>query len=218
MICQSCGANSSDEVTCEYCSSRIKQVDTTDVLIQEESRKAQLLDLDGELSYIYQDKEDGDQILNRLIKKSREYLGIGKIKHAEFLSQLAIKSHPANEEVLIINASVMTAFAIKTSGSVQMANIKKKYIADAKKILDKGDYASFKNEAEEIYAKLDHLDGNKASAFTTQGDVNFNSQGNANDPNEAVPGFEENGGKALEGCATFIGWIFAALIVIGIFI
>jgi hypothetical protein len=202
MICQNCGANSSNDKICDYCNSRIKQIDTSEILIQEESKRAQMLELGGELSYVFEDKENKDQIYDRLVKKTREFLELGQNKKAEFFSQLLIKNHPNDEETIVLSATVMAEFATKASGSVQMAHIKKKYIADAKKILDKVEFYSLKDEADELYSRLDNMDGSKASSFTVQGDTSRN----------------EGSSETVSGCLTVLGWITAGLICIAFFI
>jgi hypothetical protein len=202
LICQSCGANSSNDKICDYCGSRIKQVDTSEILIQEESKKAQMLELDGELSYVFEDKENKDQIYERLVKKTREFIELGQNKKAEFFSQLLTKNHPNDEEAIVLGATVMVQFAAKASGSVQMAHIKKKYIADARKILDKAEFYSLKDEADELYNRIDNMDGSKASSFTVQGDTNRN----------------EGSSETVSGCLTVFGWIIGGLICIAFFI
>ena len=43
-----------------------------------------MLELDGELSYVFEDKENKDQIYERLVKKTREFIELGQNKKAEF--------------------------------------------------------------------------------------------------------------------------------------
>ena len=90
MICQSCGANSKDETTCEYCGTRIALVDVSDVLLEEESKRAKILNLKGDLSYVFSNKDDQDQIIDRILEKSKEFIDNGELKKAEFFSKVGL--------------------------------------------------------------------------------------------------------------------------------
>ena len=136
MICSNCGANSVNEDKCDYCGSKITKIDTTEILVEKDSRKAGILELDDHLSYIYADKNNTDQVISRLIDSSKEFIESGALKKAEFLLQLA-SGHEDNDQVVLLAAKVKVFFALNLSGSIQMANIKKKYILDAKKTAPK---------------------------------------------------------------------------------
>tara|TARA_B110000967_G_C18777342_1_gene506283 strand:- start:30 stop:695 length:666 start_codon:yes stop_codon:yes gene_type:complete len=219
MICQSCGANSSDINICEYCSSRIKLIDTSNILLEEESRKAQILELGGDLSYVYNDKENLDQVLDRLIEKVNAFIESKELKKAEFFSQLAIKANSNDERSLFASALVKVEFAAKTTGSIQMANIKQKYLAEAKKLLDKADFDSMRENVEDLQKRISYLEGKKASDYTVQGDSEYDALNDLKDnATSAASAAAEGTGKFMAGCATVIGWIIAILIIIGIFL
>jgi|TARA_B110000444_G_scaffold134192_1_gene126036 hypothetical protein len=219
VICQSCGANSADINICEYCGSRIKVLDTSDILLEEESKKAQILELSGDLSYVYNDKENLDQVLDRLIEKVNAFLESKELKKAEFFSQLAIKANSNDERSLFASALVKVEFAAKTTGSIQMANIKQKYLAESKKILDKTDFDSMKEDVEELQKRISYLEGKKASDFTIQGDSEYDALKDFKDnASSAASSAAEGTGKFVTGCLTVIGWIIGIIIIIGIFL
>ena len=103
MICSSCGANSDNEDKCDYCGSKITRIDTSEILIEKDSRKAGILELNDQLSYIYSDKNNTDQVVSRLIDSSKEFIDSGDLKRAEFLLQLASGHDNNNDEVIIVN-------------------------------------------------------------------------------------------------------------------
>tara|TARA_B100000029_G_C17591618_1_gene962679 strand:- start:2647 stop:3249 length:603 start_codon:yes stop_codon:yes gene_type:complete len=192
MICQSCGANTKDESICEYCGTKIAIVDVSDVLVEEESKKAKILDLKGDLSYIFSNKDDELQITDRIIEKSKDFLENEDLKRAEFLVNLGLKRQEDDQVLILLAAEVNAMYAIKTSGSVQMANIKKKYIKESKEHLDKITSDSLKKGKEDILNMLDVMDGTKASQFDQPGTI---SSGTA-------------------GCATIFGWIIGAIFIL----
>ena len=61
---------------------------------------------------------------------------------------------------------------------------------------------TWKDEADELYSRLDNMDGSKASSFTVQGDTSRN----------------EGSSETVSGCLTVLGWIAAGLICIAFFI
>ncbi len=216
MICSNCGANSANPKVCDYCGTRIQIVDVADVLVEEDSKRAQLLKLSGDLSYVFSDKENPSQIFERLIAKGNEFLAEEpkQIKKAEFLGQLALKRNPNDDKALFLNAEINTCYAERTSGSIQMANIKKKYISEARKFLSKSDFDNLSDwqglyNAETIHERLDFLDGRKASAFTVQGD------GGSDTSASSVSNINSN---SMDGCLTVVGWIIGGIIAIGYFL
>ncbi|MFL2488245.1 MAG: hypothetical protein ACJ0GK_03065 [Gammaproteobacteria bacterium] len=216
MICNNCGANSANPKVCDYCGSRIQIVDVADVLVEEESKRAQLLNLSGDLSYVFSDKENPSQIFERIIARGNEFLveEPKQIKKAEFFGHLALKKNPNDDKALFLNAEINTCYAERTSGSVQMASIKKKYISEARKLLSKSDFDNLSDwqglyNVETIYERLDFLDGRKASAFTVQGDL---------DSDTGVSSVLNDNSSSMGGCLTVGGWIVGGIIAIGFFL
>lgn len=193
MICQSCGANSKDERTCEYCGTSIALVDVTDVLLEEETKKAKILNLKGDLSYVFSNKDDQDQIIDRILEKSKEFIDNGELKKAEFFSKIGLNQSKDNERIILLSARVSALYSLKVSGSIQMANIKQKYIHDTKEQIEKVSSDSLKEEKDEILSMINQVDGKKASHYDTPG----------------------NPSSGTAGCSTIFGWILAAIIVFG---
>lgn len=196
MICQSCGANSKDKTTCEYCGTRIALVDVSDVLLEEETKKAKILNLKGDLSYVFSNKDDQDQIIDRILEKSKEFIDNGELKKAEFFSKVGLNQSKGNEKIILLSAKVSVLYALKVSGSIQMANIKQKYLHEGKEQIDKVSSDSLKNEKDEILLMIDQMDGEKASHFDSPGNI----------------------GSGTAGCATIFGWIIGALIILSFII
>ena len=193
MICQNCGANSKDETTCEYCGTRIALVEVSDVLVEEETKKAKLLNLQGDLSYVFSNKDDQDQIIDRILEKSKEYIDNEELKKAEFFSKIGLKQSKDNAKIALLAAEVNILYAIKTSGSVQMANIKQKYLQQAKEQINKVGSDSLKDEKDKLLSMISQMDGKKASQFD-------------------APGTMSSGGA---GCFTIVGWIIGGFLVLG---
>tara|TARA_B100001142_G_C14216421_1_gene609754 strand:- start:25 stop:663 length:639 start_codon:yes stop_codon:yes gene_type:complete len=212
MICQSCGANSSNDKQCEYCGSRIEATDISDMLVAEQSKKATLLELDGDLSYIFSNKTNETQITDRILEKSKNFLEDGSIKKAEFLSQVGLKRDNNNEQFNLLAAEVNVQYAIRTSGSVQLSNIKTKYISEAKKYLVKVQSSVYDEEKDGLYNLIDQMDGKKASQFDTMGTIQTDADGGQKIVSD------NPGSNFMGGCATVFGWIIAGLIMIGIFL
>ncbi len=193
MICQSCGANSKDATTCEYCGSKIVLVDISDVLLEEDSKKAKILNLSGDLSYVFSNKDDQDQIIDRILEKSKEYIDNGELKKAEFFAKVGLKQSKGNEKIILLSAHVNALYGLRVSGSIQMANIKQKYLHNAKEQIEKVSSDSLKDEKDKVLSMIKGVDGKKATQFD-------------------APGTMDSG---TAGCATIFGWIIGALIVLG---
>ena len=73
-----------------------------------------------------------------------------------------------------------------------MANIKQKYLYDAKEQIEKVSSDSLKDEKDEILLMINQVDGKKASQFDSPGNIS----------------------SATAGCATIFGWIIGALVVL----
>ena len=100
-----------------------------------------------------------------------------------------------------------------------MANIKQKYLAEAKKLLDKADFDSMRENVEDLQKRISYLEGKKASDYTVQGDSEYDALNDLKDnATSAASAAAEGTGKFMAGCATVIGWIIAILIIIGIFL
>ena len=91
MLCQSCGASSSNDQVCDYCGVKLVLKDTSDFLRTEDSKWAQTLGLKEELSYIFNDKDNSDQVSQRLFEKIQGFIDDLDLKRAEFLSKLALQ-------------------------------------------------------------------------------------------------------------------------------
>ena len=190
MICQSCGANSKDATTCEYCGTKIVLVDVSDVLLEEETKKAKILNLSGDLSYVFSNKDDQDQIIDRILEKSKEYIDNGELKKAEFFSKVGLNQSKDNEKIILLSAQVNALYGLKVSGSIQMANIKQKYLYDAKEQIEKVSSDSLKDEKDKLLSMISQMDGKKASQFDAPGTMS--SQG--------------------AGCFTIVGWIVGLIV------
>jgi|TARA_B110000967_G_scaffold149573_1_gene153347 hypothetical protein len=218
MICSSCGANSDNEDKCDYCGSKITRIDTSEILIEKDSRKAGILELNDQLSYIYSDKNNTDQVVSRLIDSSKEFIDSGDLKRAEFLLQLASGHDNNNDEVVLLAAKVKVCFALNLSGSVQMANIKKKYVLDAKKLLARLNSDHFSEEKKELELLISTVDGKEASHFTVQGNVSPNTSIEELRERDAAAKSSESAAESAAGCGTVIAVIFGILIFLGMLV
>ena len=217
MICPSCGANSENSDKCDYCGYKFPKVDTSTVLVEADSRKAKILELDEDLRYVYEDSSNTDQVFSRLIEVSRGFLENGDLKKAEFLLKLAAGLKD-DDEVIFLTAKVKVWFALNLSGSIQMANIKKKYILDAKKLIEKLDHDSFATEKKELEVLMGKVDGKQASQFTVQGSISSEMSTKDLEEIDKLASSAQSTAKSAAGCGTVIGWIFGGLIILGMIV
>ena len=72
-------------------------------------------------------------------------------------------------------AEVNVYYALRTSGSVQTANVKQKYIITARSLLNKHDYDEYADEKNRLEEMLDSVDGQKADQWgSSSGGTMFN--------------------------------------------
>jgi hypothetical protein len=211
MICPSCGANSTNLDRCDYCGSKITPFDTSKVLVEKDSRKADILELNDELGYVFADKNNTSQVLSRLIDSSRKYIENGDLKRAEFLLKIASEEEN-NQEVLLLTAKVKAWFAVNLSSSVQMAHVKKKYVVEAKKLIVLVDDEELANEKTEVQRLIDGVDGVKASQFSTRADISPGMSKEELDEKTASHREAQSTAENTAGCATIAGWITAIII------
>jgi hypothetical protein len=165
MICNSCGANSENNVTCNFCGSSVSSETTTKKISEKYTKRAQLLTLEPDLEYIYENPKNHNQVYERLIEKIEIYLEEKELKKAEFLANLAVDQFENNAYCYLKMARVNVYYALKTSGSVQTANIKQKYIGIARRLLGKYDYSEYALEKDKLVEILDSVDGQKADQW-----------------------------------------------------
>jgi len=197
MICHSCGASSANNKVCDYCGASVIVKDLSSILESVDTDRAKTLELNEELSYIFDDETNTEQIISRIVEKANQHIEDLSLKKAEFLSRYALIQSEDDDRAIFLSANIKTAYALKTSGSIQAANIKQKYILDAKTLLAKVKSADFSEKIEQLTLNLDSLDGAKASHFTSIED-------------DATRQSAETGA----GCITIAAWIFAGLFVI----
>jgi len=202
MICNSCGASSDNNKLCDYCGAAVVIKDLTHVLKSVDSDRAKTLELTEELSYIFSDEDDTEQVLTRIFEKSSVHIENSSLKKAEFLSRLALIESESDDRAKVLSARVKLLYAAKLTGSIQSANIKQKYLLDAKTLLNKVQSHDVEGDKKELTELLESLEGTKASHYTNMG----------LDPQEQIAA------QSWDGCFTIIGIIFAALIIIGIFV
>ena len=204
MLCQSCGASSSNAEVCDYCGVKIVLKEISKVLKTEDSKRAKTLALDEVLSFIYDDEKNTDQVFQRLIEKTEGYIEDLDLKRAEFLAKLALQESNQNDKALLLSAHVKTLYGEKLSGSIQSANIKQKYIKDAREILNKITSSEIEDQVNALNSKLDSIEGLKAGLYT---EIISDEEGNLKNVSTADEG--------VAGCATIAGWIIGGLIVLG---
>ena len=209
MLCQSCGASSSNDQVCDYCGVKLVLKDISDFLRTEDSKRAQVLGLKEELSYIFNDKDNSDQVSQRLFEKIQGFIDDLDLKRAEFLSKLALQETGEGDEALLFSAEVKTLYGEKLTGSIQSANIKQKYILDARDILNKVSSSELEGKVNELSTKLDAIEGIKAGQFT---ETVIDQDGNVRNSDAA------NTAETAAGCGTVVGYIFAGLVGLGFLI
>ena len=204
MLCQSCGASSSNDQVCDYCGVKIVLKEISKVLKTEDSKRATTLALDEVLSFIYDDEKNTDQVFQRLIEKTEGFIEDLDLKRAEFLAKLALQESNQNDKALLLSAQVKTLYGQKLSGSIQSANIKQKYIKDAREILNKITSSDIEDQVNALNSKLDSIEGLKAGHYT---EIISDEEGNLQNISSADEG--------VAGCATIAGWIIGGLVVLG---
>ena len=208
MICNSCGANSENTVTCDFCGSSVSSVTTTKKISEKFSKRAQLLNLESDLEHIYENPKNHNQVYERLIEKIEVYLEEKELKKSEFLASLAVDQFEKNAYCCLKLARVNVYYALKTSGSIQTANIKQKYIGTARKLLGKYDYSEYALEKDELIEMLESVDGQKADQWGNSSEtVNFNQF-------DETPNRKVNSGGAGEFFIQLITWVAAIIIAI----
>jgi len=203
MLCQSCGANSTDNKICDYCGVNIVLKDVSGILKPKESNRAKTLGLREELSYIFDDKENSEHIIQRIIEKAEPFIADLELKKAELLSQIALQESETDERAILLSAEVKTLYGQKLAGSISSANIKKKYVSEARDLLDRISSNEFEDKKNELSGNLDKIEGQKASQFTY---TTEDSAGNV---------VTSDVGSSMAGCGTIVGWILGGIIVLG---
>tara|TARA_B100000214_G_scaffold374478_1_gene357377 strand:- start:1268 stop:1909 length:642 start_codon:yes stop_codon:yes gene_type:complete len=204
MLCQSCGASSTNDQVCDYCGVKIVLKEISKVLRTEDSKRAKTLGLEEVLSFIYDDEENTDQVFQRLIERTEGFIEDLELKKAEFLAKLALEESNQNDKALLLSAQVKTLYGEKLSGSIQAANIKQKYIKDAREILSKITSGNLEEQVNSLKAKLDAIEGLKAGHYT---EIIADEEGNLKSVSSADEG--------VAGCATIAGWLIGGLVVLG---
>ena len=121
MLCQSCGASSTNDQVCDYCGVKIVLKEISKVLRTEDSKRAKTLGLEEVLSFIYDDEENTDQVFQRLIERTEGFIEDLELKKAEFLAKLALEESNQNDKALLLSAQVKTLYGEKLSGSIHRA-------------------------------------------------------------------------------------------------
>ena len=207
MICNSCGANSENTITCDFCGSSVSSITTAKVVSEKFTKRAQLLNLEADIDHIYEDPNNHNQVFERLLEKVEIYIEQKDLKKAEFLANLATDQFKKNAHCTLKLAEVNVYYALRTSGSVQTANVKQKYISTARSLLDKHDYDEYADEKNRLEELLDSVDGQKADQWgSSSGGTIFNQ-------------FDENPNRNVtsdSGCGSafiqLITWVSAIII------
>ena len=127
MICNSCGANSENTITCDFCGSSVSSITTAKVVSEKFTKRAQLLNLEADIDHIYEDPNNHNQVFERLLEKVEIYIEQKDLKKEEFLANIATDQFKKNAYCTLKLAEVNVYYALRTSGSVQTANVKQKY-------------------------------------------------------------------------------------------
>ena len=207
MICNSCGANSENTITCDFCGSSVSSITTAKVVSEKFTKRAQLLNLEADIDHIYEDPNNHNQVFERLLEKVETYIEKKDLKKAEFLASLATDQFKKNAYCTLKLAEVNVYYALRTSGSVQTANVKQKYIITARSLLNKHDYDEYADEKNRLEEMLDSVDGQKADQWgSSSGGTIFNQ-------------FDENPNRNVtsdSGCGSafiqLITWVSAIII------
>jgi len=207
MICNSCGANSENTITCDFCGSSVSSITTPKEVSEKFSKRAQLLNLEADLDQIYEDPNNHNQVFERLLEKVEIYIEQKDLKKAEFLANLATDQFKKNTFCTLKLAEVNVYYALRTSGSVQTANVKQKYISTARSLLDKHDYDEYADEKNRLEELLDSVDGQKADQWgSSSGGTIFNQSNEI--PNRNVTSDSGCGSAFIQ----IITWVIAIII------
>ena len=78
--------------------------------------RAKTLELNEELSYIFDDETNTEQIISRIVEKANQHIEDLSLKKAEFLSRYALIQSEDDDRAIFLSANIKTAYALKTSG------------------------------------------------------------------------------------------------------
>ncbi|MDB0058936.1 hypothetical protein N9F35_01885 [Gammaproteobacteria bacterium] len=200
MICHSCGASSKNTKVCDYCGASVVIKNLDSVLKPIDSERAKNLELNEELSYIFDDENNTEQVILRILEHASICIENAALKKAEFLSRLGLMESESDERILLLSAKIKILYATQVAGSIQAANIKQKYILDAKNLLNKINSPDLEDDKKEVVEMIDVVDGKEANAYSH------------------LPPEERTNAEAGEGCISIIVGIVVILAMIGYFI